>query len=226
MNSVKYLLFYMELFCDIFGSVLECNELTHISWSSLIPRQDHASLSTPQLQGCQPVRNFRILYGFYMQNTGVRIWPRKYGNWALSVLSLKVLLPEQSLPVLGSKSVRICGILCLRTFKYLFNHQNIQSSLFHRSTCSSSMLSCLTSCSCSTGSIHLSFHWEWMGPTRVNRKLSFESGEEQIKGYGKVTQNTEIFSTKYGNNILEVGSPATLQGVMQEWACIVTPLVV
>ena len=47
-----------------------------------------------------------------------------------------------------------------------------------------------------------------MGPTRVNRKLSFESGEEQIKGYGKVTQNTEIFSTKYGNNILEVGSPA------------------
>ena len=46
-----------------------------------------------------------------------------------------------------------------------------------------------------------------MGPTRVNRKLSFESGEEQIKGYGKVTQNTEIFSTKYGNNILEVGTP-------------------
>ena len=83
------------------------------------------------IQGCQPVRNFRILYGFYMQNTGVRIWPRKYGNWALSVLSLKVLLPEQSLPVLGSKSVRICGILCLRTFKYLFNHQNIQSFLFH-----------------------------------------------------------------------------------------------
>ena len=53
MNSVKYLLVYMELFCDMFGSVLECYELTHISWSSLIPRQDHASLSTPQpaLQG-------------------------------------------------------------------------------------------------------------------------------------------------------------------------------
>ena len=48
-----------------------------------------------------------------------------------------------------------------------------------------------------------------MGPTRVNRKLSFESGEEQIKGYGKVTQNMEIFSTKYGNNILEVGSPGS-----------------
>ena len=49
MNSVKYLLFNMELFCDMFGSVLECYELTHISWSSLIPRQDHASLSTPQV---------------------------------------------------------------------------------------------------------------------------------------------------------------------------------
>ena len=48
------------------------------------------------LQGCQPVQNFRILYRFYMQNTGVRIWPSKYGNWALSVLSLKVLLPEQT----------------------------------------------------------------------------------------------------------------------------------
>ena len=33
MNSVKYLLFYMELFCDMFESVLECHELTHISWS-------------------------------------------------------------------------------------------------------------------------------------------------------------------------------------------------
>ena len=49
MDSVKYLLFYMELFCDMLGSVLECYELTHISWSSHIPRQDHASLSTPQL---------------------------------------------------------------------------------------------------------------------------------------------------------------------------------
>ena len=52
-----------------------------------------------------------------------------------------------------------------------------------------------------------------MGPTRVNRKLPnecFESGEEQIKGYGKVTQNMEIFSTKYGNNISEVGSPGDI----------------
>ena len=31
MNSVKYLLFYMELFCDKFESVLECYELTQIS---------------------------------------------------------------------------------------------------------------------------------------------------------------------------------------------------
>ena len=93
------------------------------------------------MQGCQPVRNFRILYGFYMQNTGVRIWPSKYGNWALSVLSLKVLLPEQSLPVLGSKSVKICGILCLKTFKYLFNHQKfiLLSSTCTSNTCSSSL---------------------------------------------------------------------------------------
>ena len=45
MNYVKYLLFYMELwnylFCDMFGSVLECYELTHISWSSLTPRPYH-----------------------------------------------------------------------------------------------------------------------------------------------------------------------------------------
>ena len=43
MNSAKYLLFYMELFCDMFGSVLECYELTHVSWSFHIPRLDHAS---------------------------------------------------------------------------------------------------------------------------------------------------------------------------------------
>ena len=56
-----------------------------------------------------------------------------------------------------------------------------------------------------------------MGPTRVNRKLPdecFESGEEQIKGYGKVIKNTEIFSTKYGNNISEVGSPDTGIGMV------------
>ena len=37
MNSVKYLLFYLELlndlFRDMFVSVLECYELIHISWS-------------------------------------------------------------------------------------------------------------------------------------------------------------------------------------------------
>ena len=46
MNSVKYLLFYMELlnylFCDMFGGDLECYELTHISWSSLTPRPHQA----------------------------------------------------------------------------------------------------------------------------------------------------------------------------------------
>ena len=47
MNYVKYLLFYRELlnylFCDMFVSVLECYELTHISLVT------QASLSTPQL---------------------------------------------------------------------------------------------------------------------------------------------------------------------------------
>ena len=37
MNSVRYLLFYMELlnylFCDMFGSVLECYKLTHNSFT-------------------------------------------------------------------------------------------------------------------------------------------------------------------------------------------------
>ena len=45
MNFVKYLLFYMELlnylFCDMFGGILECYELTHISWSST-PRPHQA----------------------------------------------------------------------------------------------------------------------------------------------------------------------------------------
>ena len=44
MNSVKYLLFYMELFCDMFGSVLECYELTHISWSAESCKSEHALL--------------------------------------------------------------------------------------------------------------------------------------------------------------------------------------
>ena len=39
MNSVKYL-FYMELlnylFCDMFGGILECYELTHV-----LPNPDH-----------------------------------------------------------------------------------------------------------------------------------------------------------------------------------------
>ena len=50
MNSVKYLLFYMELFCDMFESVLECYELTHISWSLSISRS-HARVS----MHCYPI---------------------------------------------------------------------------------------------------------------------------------------------------------------------------
>ena len=48
MNSVKYLLFYMELFCDMLESVLECYELTHISWSlSAEVMQEWACIATP-----------------------------------------------------------------------------------------------------------------------------------------------------------------------------------
>ena len=57
-------------------------------------------------------------YVFGLQNTEIEL---------CQFLSHKVLLPEQSLPVLGNKLVKICGILCLKTFKYLFNHQNIHS---------------------------------------------------------------------------------------------------
>ena len=42
MNSVKYL-FYMELlnylFCDMFGGILECYELTHV-----LPYQTHQAV--------------------------------------------------------------------------------------------------------------------------------------------------------------------------------------
>ena len=61
-------------------------------------------------------------YEFGLQNTEIEL---------CQFCHLRYYLPEQSLPVLGSKSVKICGILCLKTFKYLFNHQNIHSSLFH-----------------------------------------------------------------------------------------------
>ena len=48
MNSVKYLLFYMELFCDMFESVLECYELARISWSlSAGVMQEWACIVTP-----------------------------------------------------------------------------------------------------------------------------------------------------------------------------------
>ena len=42
MNSVKYLLFYMELFCDMFESVLECHELTPYQQESC--KSEHALL--------------------------------------------------------------------------------------------------------------------------------------------------------------------------------------
>ena len=73
MNFVDHLLFYMKLlnylFCDMFGSVLECYELTHISWLST--PGNHASVnrhcypigcvikSTHQgICNCSPIVNF------------------------------------------------------------------------------------------------------------------------------------------------------------------------
>ena len=81
MNFVDHLLFYMKLlnylFCDMFGSVLECYELTHISWLST--PGNHASVnrhcypigcvikSTHQgICSCSPIVNFLNLH-FIMQ---------------------------------------------------------------------------------------------------------------------------------------------------------------
>ena len=58
MNSVKYLLFYMELFCDMFESVLECYELTHISWSW--------SAGVMQEWACIVVRRAGLIWSTYL----------------------------------------------------------------------------------------------------------------------------------------------------------------
>ena len=80
MNSVKYLLFYMELlnylFCDMIGSVLECYELTHINFTVHSPGS-HAWVnrhcypigcvikSTHRgICSCSPIVNF-IKFTFY-----------------------------------------------------------------------------------------------------------------------------------------------------------------
>ena len=75
MNSVKYLLFYMELFCDMFGSVLGCYELTHISrscWSAESCKSEHAVLPhwlcnqkhPSGIWSCSPIVNF-LKFTFY-----------------------------------------------------------------------------------------------------------------------------------------------------------------
>ena len=63
MNSVKYLLFYMELFCDMFESVLECYELTHISWSlSAGVMQEWACIVTPLVvQSTAPIGAYVVV---------------------------------------------------------------------------------------------------------------------------------------------------------------------
>ena len=44
MNSVKYLLLYMELFCDMFESVLECYELPAGPYQQKSCKSEHALL--------------------------------------------------------------------------------------------------------------------------------------------------------------------------------------
>ena len=61
------------------------------------------------------------------------------------------------------------------------------------------------------GSTRVSTGSQWVPPEQIGscQNDCFESDEEQSKGYGKVIKNTEIFSTKYGRSILEVGSPVS-----------------
>ena len=61
-------------------------------------------------------------YEFGLQNTEIEL---------CQFCHLKYCCQNKAYLFLGSNSVKFCGILCLKTFKYLFNHQNIQSSLFH-----------------------------------------------------------------------------------------------
>ena len=61
-------------------------------------------------------------YEFGLQNTEIVL---------CQFCHIKYCCQNKAYLVLGSKSVKICGILCLKTFKCLFNHQNIHSSLFH-----------------------------------------------------------------------------------------------
>ena len=71
-NFVNHLLFYMKLlnylFCDMFGGVLECYELTHTSWSSpQTPPGSHAWVS----RYCYPIgcviKSTHLLYVVVVQ---------------------------------------------------------------------------------------------------------------------------------------------------------------
>ena len=72
MNSVKYL-FYMELlnylFCDMFGGILECYELTHVlpnpdnktdmhEWEALLPHWLCNQKHPWGICSCSPIVNF------------------------------------------------------------------------------------------------------------------------------------------------------------------------
>ena len=67
MNSVKYLLFYMELFCDMFGSVLQCHagQLSHARVNmhcypiGCVIKSTHRGICS-----CSPIVNF-LKFTFY-----------------------------------------------------------------------------------------------------------------------------------------------------------------
>ena len=58
MNSVKYQLFYMELFCDMFGSVLECYESYQLVLPSSLGSHSRVSMHC-YLIGCVIKSNHR-----------------------------------------------------------------------------------------------------------------------------------------------------------------------
>ena len=61
-------------------------------------------------------------YKFGLQNTEVELCQFCHIKYCCQNKAYLFWVANQS---------KICGILCLKTFKYLFNHQNIHSSLFH-----------------------------------------------------------------------------------------------
>ena len=160
------------------------------------------------MQGCQPVRNFRICtdftckireYEFGLQNTEIELCQFCHIKYCCQNKAYLFWVANQSRFVVFHALKPSNTSLITKTFILL-------SSTCGSNTCSSSLPVPVVpkeSTRVSTGS-------QWVPPEEIGscHNDCFESDEEQIKGYGKVIKNTEIFSTKYRKHILEVGSPA------------------